>query len=283
MKKTTLLTLMFVTGSMYLGAQAAKQDFENEVKNNTWNYTTNIPFYSLNNDTDIWNQKAGANGRIPSAYSGTTYLAGRDLDNPYSQSVTGSASPEHILNFNPVNIGGLEAEISFRVHYVGIDQFDYIYYQLAYNNGTDWTTYDYMEDVFRTTQNGNFNSAGWEEFKHVVPAGYNFVRMRLVIYQNGNEYLGFDDFEVRTQTLSNGKNTIEGFTFGPNPTNGTLRLKANTNLDQATIYNLLGKELMSVKGSSREMKLDFSNFSSGIYLIKVQSGDASQTVKVINI
>jgi hypothetical protein len=282
MKKTTLLTLLFVSSSLYLNAQTAKQDFENENKNNTWNYTTNIPFYSNNNDTDLWGQKA-ANGRIPSAYSGTTFLAGRDLDNPHSQSVTGSPSPEHILNFNPVNIAGLEAEISFRVHYVGLNSLDYIFYQLAYNNGTDWSTYDYSEDVFRTTQNGNFNSTGWEEFKHNVPAGHDFVRMRVVVYQNGNEYLGFDDFEVKTQTLSNGKNTIDGFTFGPNPTNGTLRLKANTNLDNATIYNLLGKELMNVKGSSREMKLDFSNFSSGIYLIRVQSGDSSQTVKIINI
>ncbi len=203
MKKTTLLSLLLIASAFYLNAQSVIQDFDNNGKSN-WDYSTNIPFYSLNNGTDVW-EKRGENVRIPSAYSGTTFLAGRDLDNPYTESLTGQASPEHILYFDPVYIGGLEADITFRAHYVGIDKNDYIYYQVAYNNGSGWTSYDYMEDVFKTTQNGNFNSIGWEEFKHTVPTGYNFVRMRLVVYQNGNAYLGFDDFEVQTKTLSNDK------------------------------------------------------------------------------
>jgi len=282
MKKIILFLLLLAANAFQLRAQAAQQDFEDETKSNNWGFTSNIPFYSLNNDTDIWVQKAGANGRIPSAFSGTTYLAGRDLDNDYSQSVAGTASPEHILNFDPVYIGGSVAEVSFRVHYVGIDKADYIYYQLAYNNGSGWSSYDYMEDVFKTTQNGNFNSAGWVEYKHTVPTGYNFVRMRLVVYQNGNEYLGFDDFEVKTQTLATEKNAIEGFTFGPNPAQGALKLKANAILDKASVFNILGKEIMNVKGGSREMNIDLSNFSSGIYLIKVEAGDTSQTIKVVN-
>lgn len=281
MKKTTLLSLLLIAGTFYLGAQNAIQDFDNNGKSN-WDYSTNIPFYSLNNGTDVW-EKRGENARIPSAYSGTTFLAGRDLDNPYTESLTGEASPEHILYFNPVYIGGLEADISFRAHFVGIDKNDYIYYQVAYNNGSGWTSYDYMEDVFKTTQNGKFNSIGWEEFKHTVPTGYNFVRMRLVVYQNGNAYLGFDDFEVQTKTLSNDKKIIDGFTYGPNPAKGELRLKAKVILEKATIYNILGKQIMSVNGSSKEMNLNLSNFSSGIYLVKVQSGETTQTVRIVNL
>jgi hypothetical protein len=204
------------------------------------------------------------------------------LDNPHSQSLSGVSSPEHILYFEPVYIGGLSAEISFRVHYVGIDKGDYIYYQLAYNNGAGWSSYDYMENVFKTTQNGKFNSTGWEEFKHIVPLGHNFVRMRLVIYQNGNEYLGFDDFEVKTATLSNDKNVIEGFTFGPNPTSGPLKLKANVMLDSATVYNILGKELINVIGGSKEIELNLAQYSSGIYLVRVKSRQSTQTIRVIN-
>lgn len=280
MKKTTLFLLLLIASAFYLDAQTVIQDFDNNGKSN-WDYTTNIPFYSMNNGTDVW-EKRGENSRIPSAYSGTTFLAGRDLDNPHTESLTGEASPEHILYFDPVNIGGLKAEISFRVHYVGIDKNDYIYYQVAYNNASGWTSYDYMEDVFKTNQNGNFNSTGWEEFKHTVPSGYNFVRMRLVVYQNGNAYLGFDDFEVQTQTLSNDKNSIDGFTYGPNPTRGELRLKAKVILEKATIYNILGKQIMSVNGSSKEMNINLSDFSSGIYLVKVQSGETTQTFRIVN-
>ena len=281
MKKTTILSILVFIGTLYLGAQSVLQDFDDNGKSN-WNYTTNIPFYSFNNDTDVW-QKRGENARIPSAYSGTTFLAGRDLDNPQSESMAGTASPEHILYFDPVYLGGVQAEISFRVQYVGIDKGDYIYYQVAYNNSAGWTTYDYMGDIFRTTQNGNFNSTGWEEVKHTVPSGYNFVRMRLVVYQNGNEYLGFDDFQIKMQALSNDKNSIDGFTFGPNPTKGALKLKANAILDSATIYNILGKELITVKGNSKEINVDLSQFSSGIYLVRVQSGETAQTIRVVNL
>jgi len=279
MKKTTLLMLLLVTGIFNLVAQNVKQGFNDE-NSDDWNFSTNIPFYSLNNDTDVWKQKS-SNGRVDHPHSGPKFLAGRDLDNPHSESVTGTASPEHILTFDPVYIGGLGAEVSFDVHYVGLDKGDYIYYQIAYNNGTSWTSYDYMEYVFKTNQSGDFNSRGWEEFKHTVPLGYNYVRMRLVIYQNGNEYLGFDDFEVQSQALSAKDNQISGFAFTPNPTQGALRLKANTILDKATVYDILGKELMDVKGNSREINLDLANFTSGIYLVKVKSGETSQTIKVI--
>jgi len=279
MKKTTLLSLLIALSTFYLGAQTIKQDFDDESQDN-WNYSTNIPFYSKNNDTDIWGKK-GSNSRIEGAFHGPTFLAGRDLDNPYSESVTGTASPEHIITFDPVYLGGSGAEISFRVHYVGLDKGDYIYYQVAYDNGSDWSTYDYMEDIFRTTQTGDFNSRGWDKYSYTVPSGHDYVRMRLVIYQNGNAYLGFDDFELQIQTLTVSDKLIDGFTFGPNPTKGALRLKANSTIESVRVYSVLGKELMKVNGTSEELTLDFSNLASGLYLVKSESGDTSQTVRII--
>ncbi|MFC4722856.1 T9SS type A sorting domain-containing protein [Geojedonia litorea] len=281
MKKTTLFLLLLVVNSFYVIGQVTRQGFDNQQKDN-WSYTSNIPFYDFGNGSDLWAQKSNSNGRIRGPFSGTSYLAGRDLDNEYSENYTGKSSPEHILTFDPIYIGGLGAEMSFRIHYVGIDKNDYIYYQLSYNNGTDWSTYDYMADVFRTNQNGNFNSRGWEEVKYTIPTGPSFVRMRLVIYQNGNEYLGFDDFQVVSQTLSTKDNLIEGFTYGPNPTSGVLRMKAKTTLDKAAVYDVLGKEVFSQKGSSTEMTLNITNLTSGLYLVKVQSGEVTQTFKIIN-
>ena len=278
MKKTTFFILLFAS-AYCLSAQTKKQDFDDQGQDN-WTYSTNIPFYSKNNDTDIWGKKS-SNSRIEGAFHGPTFLAGRDLDNPYSESVTGTASPEHILTFDPVYLGGAGADISFRVHYVGLDKGDYIYYQIAYDNGSDWSTYDYMEDIFRTTQTGDFNSKGWQEFKYTVPTGHDYVRMRLVIYQNGNAYLGFDDFELQMQALSVNDKSIDGFAFGPNPTKGSLRIKANSTLNGVEVYNILGRKLFSSKESSTEINLDLSNYANGMYLIKVVSGEASQTARVI--
>ncbi|WP_242092400.1 T9SS type A sorting domain-containing protein [Aestuariivivens sediminicola] len=281
MNKTTKLALLLLCSCVsYLNAQSAKQGFENKTEDN-WTYTSNIPFYSNSNSTDIWMNQPGANGRIPGPFAGKSYLAGRDLDNPYSEGVTGSDSPEHILTFNAFAINGLPAEIAFRVHYVGLNKNDYIYYELRYDNGNDWSYSDYREDVFKTDQSGNFNSTGWEEITYNIPSGQDYVRMRLVVYQNGNEYLGFDDFELKTATLSNKHRTIEGFAYGPNPTSGVVRFSAYTILDEVAVYNVLGKEIIRKKGGLNTMTVDLTHVPSGVYLTQIKSGDISQTLKLI--
>lgn len=281
MNKTTLTLLsLFLASVLSVKAQGKKQGFDDQ-RDDTWSYTSNIPFYSANSGTDIWTNQANANGRIPGPYGGSKYLAARDLDNPYSQQYTGLAAPEHILTFETINISGLSAEVAFRYHYVSLDKGDYIYFQLRFDNGTDWDYADYEENIFRTGQIGSFNSKGWDYVSYHVPSGHSYVRMRLVIYQNGNEYLGFDNFELNTATLSNKYNLIDGFSFGPNPTYSTVNFKANAVLDNITLYNVLGKEVLSKKGSSTSMSIDLSGQASGVYLAKIESGSISQTLKLI--
>lgn len=281
MKKTTITLFCFLlTGMLCLYAQSKKQGFEN-TKEDTWIYTSNIPFYSMNNNSDIWKRYGGANGRIPGPFGGSGYLACRDLDNPHSQQITGLAAPEHILTFETTNVSGLSAEISFRYHYVGLDSGDYMYVEMRFDDANDWDYADYREDLFKTSQIGSFNSKGWDNFEYNVPTGHNYIRMRLVIYQNGNEYLGFDNFELITATLSNKYNLIEGFTFGPNPTTSLVTFKANAILDKITLYNVLGKEVLRQQNSSSSLKLDLSDQAGGIYLAKIESGNIVQTLKII--
>ncbi|WP_298237217.1 T9SS type A sorting domain-containing protein [uncultured Algibacter sp.] len=280
MNKTTLILTSLFLSVFYLSAQSAKQGFDNKAEDN-WAYTSNILFYSQSNNTDIWGRRSNANGRIPGPFSGSDFLAGRDLDNAYSEQVLQTDTPEHILTFETLNIGGVQANLSFRVQYIGLDKGDYIKFQLRYDNATDWNTADYSYDVFKTSQNGNFNSVGWDEVAYSIPSGHNFVRMRLIVYQNGNEYLGFDNFELQTATLSNKNNLIEGFSFGPNPTRGSINFKANVVLDKISFYNVLGKEVMTKRVNTKEVSMNLSNLSSGIYLAKVQSGSITQTLKII--
>ncbi len=255
--------------------------FEGSSQDN-WNYTTNIPFYALNQgNSDLWSDYSEANGRIEKAFAGSTYLAGRDLDNPYSEAYTGEASPEHTLTFDPIDIGGISADFTFWLNYVNLDKNDYIYFEVAYDNGSSWASPDEHIDVFSTTQGGQFSTNDWEEIIFDVPSGHTYVRVRLVIYQNGNEYLGFDNFQLHLATLSTSSNLIEGFSFGPNPTQGILRLKAKVILDKATIYDVLGKEIYVQKGNSAEMSLNISHLPKGVYFAQVESNDIKHTIKVI--
>ena len=281
MNKTNLILAFLTLNMQALSAQNASQGFEESAGDN-WNYTTNIPFYALNSgNSDLWSVYSKANGRIDKAYAGPTYLAGRDLDNPHSQDVTGVASPEHILTFDPIALGGASTEVSFRLNYVLLDKNDYIYYEAVYDNGSSWTDPEVYVDVFRTTQDGKLSSNDWIEIKHSVPTGKDFVRLRLVIYQNGNGYIGLDNFQILVFPLSTSSNLIEGFAFGPNPTQGTLNLKAKVILDKATVFDVLGKEIITQKGNSNEMSLDLSYLSNGVYFTKVESKGIIQTIRIV--
>ena len=255
--------------------------FEDSPKDN-WPYTTNIPFYALNSgDSDLWSDYSQANGRVEGSFMGASYLAGRDLDNPYSEAYTGLESPEHILDFAPFDLGGSSAEFTFRLNYVSLDRRDYIYYEINYDNGTSWSSADEHVDVYLTTQPGPHDSFGWEEVRFDVPSGHEYVRVRLVIYQNGNGYLGLDNFELKMPTLSTSNNKIDGFTFGPNPTNGILTMSAKVVLDEVTIFDVLGKEVIKQKGDSREMKLNLKQLANGVYLARVESEGITQTVRIV--
>jgi hypothetical protein len=59
-------------------------------------------------------------------------------------------------------------------------------------------------------------------------------------------------------------------------------LKANVILESATVYNILGKELINVNGGSKEIELNLAQYSSGIYLVRVKSRQSTQTIRVIN-
>jgi hypothetical protein len=77
------------------------------------------------------------------------------------------------------------------------------------------------------------------------------------------------------------ENTIEGLSFYPNPaTNGKIYISTRSNEDkQITIFDVLGKKVLQTTLSSRE--LNISSLTPGIYLIKIDEGDASATRKLI--
>lgn len=280
MKKTTLILAFLAINAFALSAQTAFRGFEGSATDN-WDFTSNIPFYVQNNNTDLWTEYSQSNGRIDQAFAGGSYLAGRDLDNPGTEASTGQTSPEHILTFDPFAINGLPAEFTFRLHYFFLDKNDYIFYQLSYDNGTSWLSPDEQIDVFRTTQGGKFSLNDWTEVRFDVPSGHNYVRMRLVIYQNGNGYIGLDNFELKTTTLSTPDNLIEGFSFSPNPTQGILKLKAKTVLERVTVYDVLGKQILFQEEDSTEILLDITHLSKGVYFARVESQGVVQTIRVI--
>ncbi len=68
----------------------------------------------------------------------------------------------------------------------------------------------------------------------------------------------------------------------PNPVADTLNIKVSSNLigANATLYSLLGQELMSFKQNESQSSIDLSQYKSGIYIIKFESNNTSESYKI---
>jgi hypothetical protein len=78
--------------------------------------------------------------------------------------------------------------------------------------------------------------------------------------------------------------SIEDNTFGlgvsvyPNPTDNYLFIEGNKNPISISIYNLLGKKVMSAKNTNR---IDVKELSSGVYIIRISDGKGQTDRKFI--
>ncbi len=81
--------------------------------------------------------------------------------------------------------------------------------------------------------------------------------------------------------LSVANNTLEGFSFYPNPTNGRLSLNAINNIDTVSMYNLLGQKVLVTKVGATTTDLDISGLTSGTYIMEVTVAGKTGTFKVL--
>ncbi len=72
-----------------------------------------------------------------------------------------------------------------------------------------------------------------------------------------------------------------GFQHHPNPIEDYLFLSNKETINSVTVYNLIGQELFSKTYNSTDAILDMSSFSSGTYLVKINSNNSIKTIKVL--
>jgi hypothetical protein len=71
------------------------------------------------------------------------------------------------------------------------------------------------------------------------------------------------------------------FTFYPNPVKNTLTLNAQNNIEQVTVFNMLGQAVIKTAVNSNNVELDMSNLGSGTYFAQVTINGVIKTVKVL--
>ncbi|PZD79560.1 T9SS type A sorting domain-containing protein [Mesonia sp. K7] len=86
---------------------------------------------------------------------------------------------------------------------------------------------------------------------------------------------------LEVSTVRTDAETFRGFEYYPNPVNAELVLKAQNEMTQVTVYNLLGQKVMRLSPNNLETRLDFSAIQTGSYMVQVHINDAVKTIRII--
>jgi len=79
-----------------------------------------------------------------------------------------------------------------------------------------------------------------------------------------------------------GTPTKNVFAHYPNPVSNALSLKAQKNIQNVSVYNLLGLQVLQTRPNTVKSELDMAPLQAGTYFVKVSvEGGATQTVKVV--
>ncbi len=85
-------------------------------------------------------------------------------------------------------------------------------------------------------------------------------------------------FKNSIATLSIEENVIENIALYPNPTNSILNIQTSLVIKEASIYSILGEEILK----SKLKTIDVSNLQNGLYLLKVETeNNLSKTFRFI--
>jgi uncharacterized repeat protein (TIGR01451 family) len=86
---------------------------------------------------------------------------------------------------------------------------------------------------------------------------------------------------VKLGTLGTNDFLIKYFTYYPNPVKDFFTISNTSVIDEVVLISIKGETLLTQKINSLRSEIDLSNFSKGVYFLKVKSGGVEKTVKII--
>ena len=203
----------------------------------------------------------------------------------------GSFSVKHIGGTKKLGqtIAGIVAGNSYTVT---------IWYKVVENDESDSRIWSYWKDeagvitdaatdgALRGPDNGYLDNNGgvWSKYEATVtaPAGATQFSFELRTYSGAVTY--WDDISFVNNTAASVKNNaIEGFATYPNPiTNSTFTITSNSSSKKTiTIFNVLGKKVLSSSFSGVKSNVDVSTISAGIYILKVTEAGKTASKKLV--
>ncbi|MFD1015797.1 T9SS type A sorting domain-containing protein [Winogradskyella rapida] len=89
------------------------------------------------------------------------------------------------------------------------------------------------------------------------------------------------DFTLNLATLSTETFERNALAVYPNPTKDVLNIDYRSDLTGVTVYNIVGQEVLRKNIEASQLQLDLSEFTSGVYIVKLFSEEGQHSFRVV--
>ncbi|MBR9847388.1 MAG: T9SS type A sorting domain-containing protein [Algicola sp.] len=101
------------------------------------------------------------------------------------------------------------------------------------------------------------------------------------LWNNGSEE-GTIDITLSDASLSlSSFDNENAFTYFPNPVKNELSLKAQNTIQNVSVFNMLGQEVLRATPNTLESNLDMNGLSQGAYFVQVTINNVTETVRIL--
>ena len=121
---------------------------------------------------------------------------------------------------------------------------------------------------------------GQEEYEYFNPVHSGSVSYIIkAVYERDGETLESDGnvIEINITDIQENNDNVSVF---PNPTNDILNIKAE-NIENIRIFNLFGQEIMNVNVDNDNYIINMSQFTKGVYMLKVETANGTSKKRIV--
>lgn len=107
---------------------------------------------------------------------------------------------------------------------------------------------------------------------------------QIIVQINGPDIYGpfyVDNIYFHNNVLSTNDFETSEFKVFPNPTKNDWNISSSNTINNITVYDILGKQVLTLAPNSNEVEIDASALKTGIYFAKIEGFNGSKTVKLI--
>ena len=105
------------------------------------------------------------------------------------------------------------------------------------------------------------------------------VYVRAICSSVDSAWVGPETFS--TDELGVENHLLDGIKLYPNPVKNVLNFESTNQIDNISVYNLLGERILDVRPKNLNTRISLESLQAGVYLVKAQKGSAMKVFKIV--